>query len=76
MSLKFYKDVNMKTLLEKNHVKDERSFGPDPLLYKKKGLASNLPRDILEYRNKMRDDGYMKYAIDKIAVELMHFLVK
>jgi len=31
---------------------------------------------ILEYQNRIRDDTYVNFAIDKIAVELTHFLLK
>ena len=69
-------DVKMKTLLEKDYVNNERAFGPDPLLYRKQGLGSTLSRNILEYKKKINDEKYIQYAIDKIALELMHFLVK
>ena len=67
----------MKTLqIEKNPNKGNGGFGPDPLLRKKQGLKNSLSRDIIGYKDKIEDAGYMRYAIDKIAMELMHFLVK
>ncbi len=71
-----YKDVQMDTLLKKEFTKNVDRFGPDPLLKRKQGLKNSLSRDILEYKNKINDEDYMIYAIDKIAVELIHFLVK
>lgn len=66
----------MKILAEKNLAKDDWKFGPDPLLQRKQGLKDTPPRDILEYKEKIEDASYMRYAIDKVALELMHFLVK
>ena len=66
----------MKTLLEQNLSKSDGGFGPDPLLQRKKGLKDTLSRDTLGYKDKIKDASYMRHAIDKIAVELMHFLVK
>ena len=67
----------MKTLqLEQNPSRGDEGFGPDPLLQRKQGLKNSLSRDLLGYKDKIEDAGYMRYAIDKIAMELMHFLVK
>ncbi len=66
--------------MESHHKQDlkqsEERFGPDPLLYRKQGLQGSLSRDILGYKRKIEDQQYMEYAIDRIAMELMHFLVK
>ena len=66
----------MNTLLKKEFPESAGGFRSDPLLHKKKGLRDALPRDILNYKNKVEDKNYMNYAINKIAVELMHFIVK
>ena len=67
----------MKTLqVKQNPSWEDEGFGPDPLLQRKKGLKNTLSRDVLEYKSKIEDAAYMRYAIDKIAAELMHFLVK
>ena len=76
----------MKTLVSNNLDRDhparqaeeygEQHFGPDPLLCRKKGLGDTLPRDIPEYKSKVENESYMNHAIDRIALELMHFLVK
>jgi hypothetical protein len=42
---------------------DPSDFGPDPIKY-----------DL--YKRKIEDPGYMEFAINKIAVELTHFLSK
>ena len=67
----------MKTLQRRQTPsRGNEGFGPDPLLQRKKGLKDTLSRDVLDYKDKIEDAGYMRYAIDKIALELMHFLVK
>lgn len=70
----------MKTLLEKHLSqdinRDQISFGPDPLLARKQGGQRADSRDIHEYKSKIKDQRYMDHAIDRIAMELMHFLVK
>ncbi len=67
----------MKTLFEdQNLVQSKQGFGPDPILYRKKGLSDSLNHNISDYREKLKDKHYIHHAIDKIAVELMHFLVK
>ncbi len=68
--------MNMKTLLKQEFSEDTNIFGPDPLLHRKQGLKDTLQRDVVNYKEKLQDKKYMNYAIDKIAVELMHFLVK
>ena len=52
-----------------------QSFGPDPVLMKKTGNP-NLARDIDDFKSKIRDKAYMDHAINRIAMELMHFLSK
>ena len=38
-------------------------------------FESNLDR-IAEYQNKIQDEYYISYAVDKIAAEITHFLLK
>jgi len=66
----------MKTLLDRENSVPGEEFGPDPILMRKKGLPNPHPRDISEYKKKITDDSYMEHAIDRIAMELMHFLSK
>ncbi len=64
----------MKTLLEKDFRVHWEKFGPDPILMKKKGLPNPQPRDISVYKKKIVDENYLEHAIDRIAMELSHFL--
>ena len=67
----------MKTLLDQdNTVQSGGRFGPDPILLRKKGLSGERPRNISEYKKKILDDRYMEHAINRIAMELSHFLSK
>ena len=66
----------MKTLLEQDLSVPGNGHGPDPILLRKKGMTQPIPRDITEYKKKILDDSYMEHAIDRIAMELMHFLSK
>jgi len=68
--------MKAQSLLEKDvHVFWEK-FGPDPVLMKKKGLSNTEPRDISIYKKKIVDENYLEHAIDRIAMELSHFLSK
>ena len=66
----------MKTLFEQNFINNSENFGPDPLLCRKKGLKVSISQDILDYKRKIEDPDYMDHAIDRIALELMHFIMK
>lgn len=71
-----YREVTMKTLVEEEETLLAETVGPDPLLMKKRGIPVQGPRDIKAYKKKIRDDVYMDHAINRIAMELMHFLVR
>ena len=66
----------MNTLTKKKQADRENSFWLDPLLLKKQGQKKALNQDINDYKTKIQDEKYINYAIDKIALELMHFLIK
>lgn len=66
----------MKTLLKQEVSLQWEDFGPDPVLLKKKGSPDPRPRDISEYKKKIVDEKYLDHAIDRIAMELSHFLAK
>lgn len=66
----------METLLDQEDVELGETFGPDPILLRKKGLQNVNPRDISEYKERITDPTYMEHAIDRIAMELMHFLAR
>lgn len=65
----------MKTLLEPDMDVQKERFGPDPLLLRKQGQEIQS-RDVTVYKNKIIDDDYMEHAINRIAMELSHFLAR
>ncbi|MDH5656516.1 MAG: hypothetical protein OEZ34_11440 [Spirochaetia bacterium] len=71
-----YREVTMKTLLKKEAKNELEKFGPDPILLRKKGLSDSYPRDISAYKKKIGDKDYLEHAINRIAMELSHFLIK
>jgi hypothetical protein len=54
----------------------ESEYGPDPIILRKRGLARNIRNKFELYKQKVDDPSYMDYAINKIALELTHFLSK
>lgn len=66
----------MKETLEKDREVLEEDFGEDPVVLRKQGIASNEHRDISAFKKKIIDEKYMEHAINRIAMELSHFLVK
>ena len=46
------------------------------LYFGKRGISRNLQNKYDLYKRKIEDPGYMDFAINKIAVELTHFLSK
>ncbi|MCB1140691.1 MAG: hypothetical protein H7A24_07950 [Leptospiraceae bacterium] len=54
----------------------EMEFGPDPIILRKRGLARNIRTKFDLYKKKIEDPSYMEFAINKIALELTHFLSK
>lgn len=66
----------MKTIYaEERRIRLPADYGPDPILMKKKGQAMPV-RDIKEFKKKIVDENYIDHAINKIAMELSHFLTK
>lgn len=51
-------------------------YGPDPVILRKRGVARKVQEKFDIYKRKIEDPNYMEYAINKIAVELTHFLSK
>lgn len=64
----------METLLKKDISVRRDGFGPDPIILRKKGLPNPNPQNISKHKKKISDKAYMEHAIDRIAMELMHFL--
>ncbi len=59
--------------LNKNFLEDEWE---DPLVLKKQGIAFFKKKDISYYKKKIIDEKYMEHAINRIAMELSHFILK
>lgn len=59
-----------------NHAADYELFGPDPVILRKRGLQYTKMKKFSNYKNKIDDPSYMDFAINKIALELSHFLTK
>jgi hypothetical protein len=55
---------------------DMLGFGPDPIILRKRGQARNVRSKYGMYKQRIEDPEYMEYAINKIAMELTHFLSK
>ena len=51
-------------------------FGPDPILLKKRGINRKVSDKYDVYKKRINNPIYVDYAINKIAVELTHFLSK
>ncbi len=66
--MKKYKTVGNLAELDK--------FGPDPIILRKKGVTSTAKKKFDLYKKRLDDPNYMDFAINKIAMELSHFLSK
>ncbi|MCG6140886.1 hypothetical protein EHQ23_08280 [Leptospira bourretii] len=55
---------------------ETEEFGPDPVLLRKRGMASTIQKKFENYKKKIDDPAYMDYAINKIAMEISHFISK
>lgn len=53
-----------------------KEWEQDPMILKKKGLEYFKKRDISYYKKKIIDENYMDHAIQRIAMELSHFILK
>ena len=51
-------------------------FGPDPVLLRKRGMSDTIEKKFRNYKKKVNDPAYMEYAINKIAMEISHFISK
>jgi hypothetical protein len=49
-------------------------YNPDPKILKKKGQSRDISDRYELYKRKISDPKYLNYAIDKLALELTHFL--
>lgn len=64
----------MKLLKEEARKAKTEEYGPDPVLMKKIGARDFRPNDLSYYKKKIIDKEYLDYAINRIAMELSHFL--
>ncbi len=48
----------------------------DPLVLKKQGISYLQKKDISYYKKKIIDEEYLEHAINRIAMELSHFILK
>jgi hypothetical protein len=55
---------------------ETEEFGPDPVLLRKRGMSATIPKKFTNYKKKVDDPAYMDYAINKIAMEISHFITK
>lgn len=51
-------------------------FGPDPIILRKQGVSNSEKKKFDLYKKRLDDPSYMDFAINKIAMELSHFLSK
>ncbi len=51
-------------------------FGPDPVMLRKRGMSASMEKKYKNYKKKVDDPAYMDYAINKIAMEISHFIQK
>ncbi len=65
-----------KVSIHGNVVVEVIDFGPDPVLLRKSGKSQKQKKKSETYRKRIEDPKYMDYAINKIAVELLHFIQK
>ncbi|GIX43395.1 MAG: hypothetical protein KatS3mg129_3128 [Leptospiraceae bacterium] len=60
----------------KNEKWEEELEDLDPLVLKKQGITYFQKKDISYYKKKIIDEKYMEHAINRIAMELSHFILK
>lgn len=67
----------MKKITVQGNLAEIIDFGPDPVMLRKSGRTDKSKKKKSEtYKNRIEDPMYMDFAIDKIAVELLHFIAK
>ncbi|MCC5813325.1 MAG: hypothetical protein JJT78_01095 [Leptospira sp.] len=66
----------MKKLAVQGNLAEIIDYGPDPVMLRKSGQSQKKKRISVAYKKRIEDPSYMDFAIDKIAVELLHFIQK
>ncbi|ASV11543.1 MULTISPECIES: hypothetical protein [Leptospira] len=65
----------MKSITILGNLAESENFGPDPVILRKRGMPVKK-RKFEDYKKKLEDPSYIDFAIDKIAMEISHFLSK
>jgi Zn-dependent oligopeptidase len=78
LKIKINKSNLNKNKKEKNKEEweDLEEMIQDPLVLKKQGITYLQKKDISYYKKKIIDEKYMEHAINRIAMELSHFILK
>lgn len=71
--LRYEQESIIDSNLNINSMEDEWE---DPLVLKKQGIAFFKKKDISYYKKKIIDEKYLDNAINRIAMELSHFILK
>lgn len=66
----------MKKYHNSGNLAEVEEYGPDPILLRKTGAVNDSRKKFDQYKRKINDPNYMDFAINKIAMELSHFLSK
>ena len=66
----------MKKLSIQGNLAESTGFGPDPVMLRKSGQSSKIIKKSESHKKRILDPNYMDFAIDKIALELLHFISK
>lgn len=72
------KKLNHISLNQKNsyEFEENKEFEQDPMVLKKQGIEYFRKKDISYYKKKIIDENYLEHAIQRIAMELSHFILK
>jgi hypothetical protein len=66
----------MKKIGMQGNLAEVAEYGPDPVMLRKSGQSLKIRKRSEAYKKRIEDPSYMDFAIDKIAVELLHFISK
>jgi len=66
----------MRQLSILGNLAETEEFGPDPVMLRKRGMSASINKKFENYKKKVDDPAYMEYAINKIAMEISHFIQK
>lgn len=66
----------MKKISIHGNLLEVREYGPDPVLLRKSGKSDKIKKKTEFYKERIKDPNYMDFAINKIAVEILHFIQK